>query len=89
LLPAHPVHRALFDRLGGAERIDWSREALDSASVPAKKGGDEVEPNPTDRGKSGTKRHLVVDRGGTPLTAKQRVFLRAIRMSGSGPSLPF
>jgi len=32
------LHRALLDRLGGADRIDWSRASLDSASVPAKKG---------------------------------------------------
>ena len=34
----HALHCALLDRLGAAERIDWSRAALDSASVPAKKG---------------------------------------------------
>jgi hypothetical protein len=38
----------------------------DSASVAAKRGA-EMGPNPTDRGKSGTKRYLVVDRKGTPL----------------------
>jgi transposase len=32
-----------------------------------KKGGDETGPNPTDKGKPGTKRHVVVDRGGIPL----------------------
>jgi transposase len=32
------LHRAFLDRLGGADRIDWSRAALDSAAVPAKKG---------------------------------------------------
>jgi transposase len=32
------LHRALLDRLGEADRIDWSRAALDSASVPAKGG---------------------------------------------------
>ena len=32
------LRRALLDRLGGADRIDWSRAALDSASVPAKRG---------------------------------------------------
>jgi len=32
------IHRALLDRLGGREAIDWSRAALDSASIPAKKG---------------------------------------------------
>jgi transposase len=31
------------------------------------KGGAETGPNPTDRGKPGTKRHLVVDGRGTPL----------------------
>jgi hypothetical protein len=36
--------------------------------VPAKGGRtDEVGPNPTDRGKPGSKRHLVVDRWGIPL----------------------
>jgi len=32
------LHRALLDRLGEAERIDWERASLDSASVPAKRG---------------------------------------------------
>jgi transposase len=33
-----------------------------------KKGGAAVGPNPTDRGKPGTKRHLLTDRQGIPLT---------------------
>ena len=33
------LHRALWDRLGAADQIDWERVVLDSASVPAKKGG--------------------------------------------------
>ena len=36
------LHRVLLDRLGAREAIDWSRAALDSASVPAKRG----EPRP-------------------------------------------
>ncbi len=32
------LHRALLNRLGDADQIDWTRAALDSASVPAKKG---------------------------------------------------
>ncbi len=32
------IHRVLLDRLGAREAIDWSRAALDSASIPAKKG---------------------------------------------------
>lgn len=33
------LHRALLDRLGTADQIDWSRASLDSASVPAPGGG--------------------------------------------------
>jgi transposase len=32
------LHRELLDRLGDAERIDWSRASLNSASIPAKGG---------------------------------------------------
>src|ERR671916_1953000 len=32
------LHRALLDRLGKANAIDWSRACVDSASVPAKRG---------------------------------------------------
>src|SRR5687768_3416185 len=32
------LHRELLDRLGEADRIDWSRASLDSASIPAKRG---------------------------------------------------
>jgi transposase len=32
------LHRALLDRLGEADQIDWERACLDSASVPAKRG---------------------------------------------------
>jgi transposase len=65
------LERALPNRLGGADRIDWSRAAVDSTvdstSVPPQRGGQATGPNPTDRGKKGTKRHLVVDAQGVPL----------------------
>jgi transposase len=32
------LHRVLLDRLGEADRIDWERASLDSASVSAKRG---------------------------------------------------
>jgi transposase len=32
------LHRVLLDRLGQAERIDWSRASADAARVPAKRG---------------------------------------------------
>jgi transposase len=34
----HALHRALLDQLGAADRVDWSRASVDSASVPAKRG---------------------------------------------------
>jgi transposase len=37
------LHRALLDRLGEADEIDWERASLDSASVPAKRGAKEPE----------------------------------------------
>ena len=48
--------------------IDWSRASLDSASIPAKRGGEKTGPNPLDRGRPGSKRHLVTDASGVPLT---------------------
>jgi transposase len=36
------LHRVLLNRLGEADRIDWSRASIDSATIPAKgvkKGG--------------------------------------------------
>jgi transposase len=33
----HRLHTALLDRLGQADRIDWSRASLDSGSLRAKK----------------------------------------------------
>jgi len=40
------IYPALLDRLGEADKIDWSRAALDAASVPAKRGrGGGTEPD--------------------------------------------
>lgn len=57
----------LHDKLGELDRIDWSRASLDSASVRAKGGGQRTGRNPTDRGKLGSKHHIIVDRNGIPL----------------------
>ena len=67
----HRLHRVLLDRPGQADRIDWSRASVDSASVPAKGGRDDrAEPDGSRHdpcGVPGTKRPVVVDRGGIPL----------------------
>jgi transposase len=34
----HRIHRKLLDKLGQADRIDWSRAMLDSRTLPAKRG---------------------------------------------------
>jgi putative transposase len=49
--------------------IGWNWQVLDSAIVPAPLGGGKTGKNPTDRGKSGTKRHILTDRRGMPLAA--------------------
>ena len=33
------LHLVLLNRLGEADQIDWERASLDSASIPAKRGG--------------------------------------------------
>jgi transposase len=62
------LHLQVFDQLGMAGRLDWSRARVDSASVRAKRGGTTWAQIPVDRGKPGSKLHLVCDGGGLPLT---------------------
>lgn len=58
---------AFYDDVCG---IEWEWASLDSAMVKAPKGGDSTGPNPTDRGKSGVKRHILTDGRGVPLAAE-------------------
>ncbi|MFI0349197.1 IS5 family transposase [Actinomadura sp. 9N407] len=62
------LHRLVLDELGVRGELDWSRCAIDSVSVRASKGGKLTGPNPVDRGKPGSKIHLLVDRAGLPLS---------------------
>lgn len=63
------LHHLLLEELQGADKIDWSRSATDSSSVRALGGGEDTGPNPTDRGRKGSKHHAVVDAQGIPLAA--------------------
>jgi transposase len=63
------LHRILLEELQDAGRIDWSRGAVDSTKSRALGGGDDTGPNPTDRGKLGTKHHVLTDAQGIPLAA--------------------
>lgn len=48
--------------------IDWKWQSLDGAITKAPLGGEATGPSPVDRGKSGTKRSLLTDRRGAPLS---------------------
>lgn len=54
-----------YDRRRG---IGWSWQSLDGAMTKAPLGGEKTGPNPTDRGKLGTKRNTLSDRRGAPLS---------------------
>src|SRR5215208_1865227 len=63
------VHVALIRMVrSGPEVASWDI-VVDSCSVRAKRGGELTGPNPTDRGKPGTKYHVVVSTDGIPLAA--------------------
>ncbi|MEW1773467.1 IS5 family transposase [Streptomyces sp. NPDC086777] len=62
------LYRVVLDELGARGELDWPRCAIDSVSMRAAKGGPLTGPNPTDRGKLGSKIHLITDRNGLPLS---------------------
>ncbi len=63
------VHAVLVRMVrSGPEAVPWD-VVVDSCSVRAKRGGELTGPNPTDRGKLGTKYHVVVSTDGIPLAA--------------------
>ena len=64
------IHFALLDWLARYEQIDWSRVIVDSCSIRAVHGGDQTGPNPTDRAKRGSKRHLICEGRGVPLAVR-------------------
>src|SRR3984885_14479151 len=63
------LHAVLLAELNGADLIDWSRALIDASFAEAPEGGEDTGPNPTDRGKSGSKHHVLTDAQGIPLNA--------------------
>ena len=53
-----------YDELVG---IDWRWQSLDGAMTKAPPGGEKTGKNPTDRGKTGTKRSLLTEAEGVPV----------------------
>jgi transposase len=63
------LHAVLLAELNGADQIDWHRALIDASFAKAPEGGEGTGPNPTDRGKSGSKHHILTDGTGIPLNA--------------------
>jgi len=60
------VHVALIRMVRAGPEVVWD-VVVDSCSVRAKHGGELTGPDPTDRGKAGTKCHVVASSDGLPL----------------------
>ncbi|MEU3265656.1 IS5 family transposase [Streptomyces bacillaris] len=60
------LHRAVLDEPGARGELDWTSAIIDAASVRAKKGGSLTGPNPVDRGKKGSKLHVLSEAQGIP-----------------------
>lgn len=61
------LHRLVLDELGARGELDWSRCAIDSVNMRGSMG-ELTGPNPVDRGKKGSKIHLITERTGLPLS---------------------
>jgi putative transposase len=62
------IWRALVRFYARQRHIGWHWQAVDSAARAAPLGGTSTGRNPTDRGKRGSKIHLLVDERGAPLS---------------------
>jgi transposase len=64
------LHQLLLAELRGADKLDWSRATADASFARALGGGEDTGPNPTDRGKPGSKHHVLTEGQGIPLAAR-------------------
>jgi transposase len=63
------LHELLPAELRGAGALDFSRAAGDSSHLRAMKGGPATGRSPVDRGKTGSKHHVVAECHGSPLAS--------------------
>jgi transposase len=61
------VHAAILTELPAAGLLEMDDCAIDGSHVRARKGGTHTGPSPVDRGRPGSKHHVIVDQHGTPL----------------------
>ena len=66
----HRLHADLLRLLRQAGKLDPDLAIVDSVLVRAFGGGQETGPSPVDRGKTGSKHTLLVDRHGVPLVIR-------------------
>src|SRR5438132_1971125 len=59
--------RLLLQYYDAAESLEWTWQSADASLHKAPLGGEKNGPNPTDRAKTGTKRHILTDGGGVPI----------------------
>lgn len=62
------IMREMVQFYARQRHIKWKWQAIDSKSCPAPLGGSQTGKSPVDRGKQGSKVHLLVDRRGAPLS---------------------
>ncbi|WP_107309141.1 IS5 family transposase [Streptomyces sp. TP-A0356] len=63
------LHGVLLSNLRSANVLDFSRAAVDGSHIRAFKGGAKTGRSPVDRGRTGSKHHLITDATGIPLAA--------------------
>ncbi|MET8518220.1 IS5 family transposase [Streptomyces sp. NPDC005077] len=63
------LHELLLAELRAGDALDLSCASVDGSHLRALKGGDATGPSPVDRGKTGSKHHVIVDAHGIPLAA--------------------
>lgn len=63
------MQQVLLAKLRAGDQLDFSRAVVDSSQVQAKRGRScpKVGPSPVDRGRPGSKHHVITDACGTPL----------------------
>ena len=61
------LHELLLAELHAADQLEWERAIADAQPHAGEKGGSKTGPSPVDRGRAGSKHHLLVDGGGIPL----------------------
>ena len=72
----HWQQRGVFERIWAMlveeceelGKVDWQWQAVDTVMGKARMGGDQIGPNPTDRAKNGTKRSMLTEAGGGPMS---------------------